>query len=485
MARSRSAPNDNSPRLRPVILSGGSGTRLWPLSRKLCPKQLLPLGSERSLFQDTVIRVADPNTFSPPVVVCNEEHRFIIAEQLQELDTGEATIILEPVGRNTAPAAALAAALAEREDPESLLLILPADHVVADTGAFVTAAELARHAAVDGWLVTFGILPRRPETGYGYIKRGAVLENQDEVYRVDQFIEKPDARKATSLLASDDYLWNSGMFLFRADVYLGELSRLQPDMIRMCRQAVDRGAADLDFFRPDAKAFSASPAESIDVAVMEHTDKAVVVPADMGWNDVGTWAALWEIGNKDSAGNVLVGDVLVEDVKSSYIRGDGCLVVAAGLDGVVLVATDDAVLATKLDHAQGVRNIVATLEKNARDEAVSHPTVVRPWGQFQTLDAGDRFQVKRITVKPGAALSLQKHKHRAEHWVVVRGTARVTLGKDVFDLQENQSTYIPVGEIHRLENCGGEPLELIEVQSGDYLGEDDIERIEDVYGRAE
>lgn len=483
MARGKSSARKSSPRIRPVILSGGSGTRLWPLSRKLYPKQLLPLFNERSLFQETVTRVTERGNLEPVFVVCNEEHRFMVAEQLQQLGETKSTIILEPIGRNTAPAAALAAIIAERKSPGSLLLILPADHAIADPEAFRTAIERSTSAAVDGALVTFGIRPDRPETGYGYIKKGDALDGRDNVYRVDRFIEKPSAAKAKALLTAGDCYWNSGMFLFRTDIYLDELGRFAPNILAACRRAVDRGRADSDFFRPDADAFANSPADSIDFAVMEHTERAVVVPADMGWSDVGSWSSLWELGDKDADGNVLIGDVMADKVRSSYIRSDDRLTVAIGLEDTVMVVTDDVVLAAKRDHAQHVRHLVAMLKKENRGEAVSHSTVYRPWGHYQSIGAGERFQVKRISVKPGAALSLQKHRHRAEHWVVVRGTGRVTKGKDVFDLEVNQSTFISAGEVHRLANRRDVPLEIIEVQIGDYLGEDDIERLEDVYGR--
>ncbi|MBI3706675.1 MAG: mannose-1-phosphate guanylyltransferase/mannose-6-phosphate isomerase [Proteobacteria bacterium] len=466
----------------PVILSGGAGTRLWPLSRELYPKQLLPLVSPHSLLQETARRVAKA-PYAAPLIVCNEEHRFIIAEQLRQLAIKPRAIVLEPIARNTAPAAAAAAVMLAEADPQALMLVLPSDHVIADTAAFDRAVAAAAAAARQGRLVTFGITSTLPETGYGYIRRGAALDGLPGVFAVDRFVEKPDLKTAQGYLAEGKWSWNSGMFLFPAALFLDELIRLELSMVGAARIAVGAATRDLDFVRLSRDAFAGAPAKSIDVAVMERTKKAAVVPANLGWSDVGAWSALWEIGAKDAAGNVVIGDVMAEDTRNSYLRSDRGLLAAVGLDDVVVVATQDVVLAAAKDRVQDVRKIVEKLKLQKRSEAVSHPVVYRPWGSYQTIDLGPRFQVKRITVKPGAKLSLQKHAHRAEHWVVVSGTACVTCDDKLFTLQANASTYIPLGAVHRLENPGSEPLDVIEVQSGGYLGEDDIVRLEDSYGR--
>ena len=472
--------------IHPVILSGGAGTRLWPMSRTLYPKQLLPLAAEGSMLQETARRVAPGDGFAAPMVICNEAHRFIVAEQLRAASIAPAAIVLEPEGRNTAPAAAVAAELLAREDPGALMLVLPADHVIADEAAFAEAVGRAAGAAEAGALVTFGVAPSRPETGYGYIRRGAAMAaaGADGAFEVAEFVEKPDRATAESYLASGGDLWDSGMFLFRAERYRAELGRRRPEMVEACRRAVAGVEADMDFLRLEADAFRAAPADSIDFAVMEHTGDAAVVPAEMGWSDVGAWSALWEIGDKDANGNVVVGDVLTVDTHGAYIRSEAPLVAVIGLEDVVIVATEDAVLAAPRARVQEVRRLVDELKASGRPEPETHRTVYRPWGHYQTVDSGARFQVKRITVKPGAKLSLQKHAHRAEHWVVVRGTARVTRDDEIFDLEADQSAYIPLGAVHRLENPGAAPLELVEVQSGDYLGEDDIVRLEDTYGRS-
>ncbi|MBI3513786.1 MAG: mannose-1-phosphate guanylyltransferase/mannose-6-phosphate isomerase [Proteobacteria bacterium] len=472
--------------ITPVVLSGGSGTRLWPMSRTLFPKQLLPLASADSLLVDTARRLQAPQ-FGPPILVCNQEHRFIVAEQLREAGFERRAIVLEPIGRNTAPAAAIGALLVAQTTPEGLVLMAASDAVIADTAAFQRAVATGAEAARKGALVTFGITPTRPETGYGYIRfdaRGKKRGNGADCVPVAEFVEKPDQSTAEAYLKRGGYVWNSGMFLFRADRYLAELERFRPAIVAACRRAVAEAETDLDFLRLGQAAFAGCPAESIDYAVMEKTADAMVVPVSMGWNDIGSWGALWDIGDKDAAGNVVIGDVLLEDVRNSYVRTeDGKLVAAIGLDDIVLVITDDAVLAARRDRAQDVKRVVERLKLANRPEADVHTTVYRPWGSYQSVDAGARFQVKRLVVNPGAKLSAQMHHHRAEHWVVVHGTAKVLRGEDTVLLSENQSIYIPIGTVHRLENPGKVPLHLIEVQSGSYLGEDDIVRFQDDYGR--
>ncbi len=466
----------------PVILSGGSGTRLWPLSRALYPKQLLPLVTDKTMLQETVLRLAGIEDLGPVCCICNEQHRFLVAEQLREVTGSLGGIILEPVGRNTAPAAAVAAihALSKFQDP--LLLLLPADHVIRDTAALSRAVAEGYPAAASGALVTFGIVPSGPETGYGYIRAETGSDNHS-CRPVLEFVEKPDLATAERYVQSGGYFWNSGMFLFRADVFLEELEHSNPAMLDSCRMAYRKAAADLDFLRLDREAFSASPSDSIDYAVMEKTSRAVVVPLDAGWNDVGAWSALWELNEHDAANNVLKGDVLVHDVRNSYIHATSRLVAVVGLEDQIIVETPDAVLVASRDRVQDVKAIVRQLDASKRSEAETHLRVYRPWGTYETVDLADRFQVKRIVVKPGAALSLQKHYHRAEHWIVVKGTALITVGEKDITLCEDQSTYIPMGTLHRLENPGKIPLELIEVQTGSYLGEDDIVRFDDRYGR--
>jgi len=479
----------------PVILSGGAGTRLWPLSRELYPKQLLPLAGRHTMLQETLLRLQGLEA-GPPLVVCNEEHRFLVAEQLRQLEIESPLVILEPVGRNTAPAVAVAAlqALAGGDDP--LLLILPADHVIRDRAAFQQAVLAGADCAERGSLVTFGVVPDKPETGYGYIRAGERLEIASQALAsgtpepsslvpraIADFVEKPDAATAQAYLASGEYTWNSGMFLFRASRYLEELEKFAPEMLSACRRAHAGAAADLDFLRLDREAFAASPADSIDYAVMEKTLAAVVLPLAAGWNDVGSWSALWEVGEQDADGNICRGEVLSEGSRDCYLYSSGRIVAAVGLVDHVVVETADAVLVAAKSQVQEVKKIVERLKREHRPEALLHRRVSRPWGAYEGVDAGERFQVKRITVHPGAKLSLQLHHHRAEHWVVVKGTARVTCGDQVRIISENESTYIPLGVSHRLENPGKVPLEIIEVQSGSYLGEDDIVRIEDQYGR--
>ncbi len=470
--------------IHPVVLSGGVGSRLWPLSRELTPKQLLPLANAKTLLQETAARVAVPDLFASPLVICNAAHRFIVAEQLREVDASPQAIVLEPEGRNTAPAAAVAAIMLERRFGDALLMVLPSDHVIAEQSGFLEAARTAAAAARSGALVTFGMAPHRPETGYGYIRKGGAWDGIAGCFIVERFVEKPEAPAAKAMLKEGGWLWNSGMFLFSAQDYLAELDRHSPGIVDACRAAVERGAEDLDFFRLDHDAFAESPADSIDYAVMEKTDAAAVVPADVGWSDIGSWSALWEIGEKDEQGNVLKGRVMAQDSGNSYLRSEDQLLAVIGVRDMVVVATEDAILVAPLDRAQDVKRVVDRLKLEGSDLHVSHVKVVRPWGSYQSIDSGHHFQVKQLTVKPGARLSLQSHRRRAEHWVVVEGQARVTRGEEVFDLGPNQSTYIPVGTRHRLENPGQDILRVIEIQSGDYLGEDDIERFDDVYGRA-
>ncbi|AHY60394.1 mannose-1-phosphate guanylyltransferase/mannose-6-phosphate isomerase [Stenotrophomonas rhizophila] len=464
--------------LLPVILSGGSGTRLWPLSREAYPKQFLALAGEQTMLQATWQRVA-PIAGRAPLVVANEEHRFVAAEQLQQLGVQPQAILLEPVGRNTAPAIAVAALEATRDGDDAVLLVLPSDHVIADEEAFRAAVLRAMPAARSGKLVTFGIVPTGPETGYGYIKAGAA----GDVRPVDRFVEKPDADTAQQYVQSGEYFWNSGMFLFKASRYLAELERFNPAMLAASRTAWQQARRDADFTRLDKDAFTAVPSDSIDYAVMEKTADAVVVALDAGWNDVGSWTALRDVSAQDADGNAHHGDVIAIDCHNTYAYGER-LIALVGLDDVIVVETDDAVMVGRSDRMQEIKQVVSRLKAAGRPEATWHRKVYRPWGAYDSIDHGERFQVKRITVKPGATLSLQMHHHRAEHWIVVSGTAEVTRGDDVLLLTENQSTYIPLGVTHRLKNPGKLPLELIEVQSGSYLGEDDIVRFEDTYGRA-
>ncbi|MFK8051072.1 MAG: mannose-1-phosphate guanylyltransferase/mannose-6-phosphate isomerase [Halioglobus sp.] len=468
--------------LIPVLLSGGVGSRLWPVSREAHPKQFLPLASELSMLQDTLKRTSDLQAANP-IVVCNEDHRFMVAEQLRQLKLSAGSLILEPQGRNTAPAVALAALKAVAIDADAIMLVLPADHLIQDVPSFVTTIQRALPLATEGQLMTFGVVPTQPETGYGYIKCGA--SKGEKLYALDRFVEKPDLATAREYLASGDFLWNSGMFLLSANTYLEELGRLAPQILEICKESMSKATTDLDFIRPDKDSFLACPSDSIDYAVMEKTDRGAVVSLDCGWSDVGAWSALWDVAAKDSRGNASVGDVMLDNCHNSYFRSDSRLVAATGVENLVVVETSDAILVADREKVQDVKQIVNRLKAEQRSEALLHRRVYRPWGSYESLVSADRFQVKRIIVNPGATLSLQMHHHRAEHWIMVHGTAEVTCEDKVFMLQEDESTYIPLGHKHRLANPGRIPLELIEVQSGAYLGEDDIVRFEDVYGRSE
>jgi mannose-1-phosphate guanylyltransferase / mannose-6-phosphate isomerase len=466
--------------LVPVILSGGAGTRLWPLSREMYPKQLLALTGKRTMLQDTALRLAGIAGAAPPVVVCNEAHRFTVAEQLRALDIPASAILLEPAGRNTAPAVALAAFRAQQIDPDATLVVAPADHVIRDARKFQAAAEVAAGLARDGKLVTFGIVAHAPETGYGYIRRG---EGAGPAYPVAQFIEKPPLDLAAQFVASGDYFWNSGMFVFKASRYLAELLAYAPDILEASRAAFDAAKTDLDFVRIDKAAFEKCRSESIDYAVMEKTRDAVVLPLDAGWSDVGSWSSLFDALPADEEGNVLQGDVLVHDTHDCYVHSTSRLVAAVGMDDHVIVETKDAILVAPKGRVQDVKELVAKIKKAGRSEFSLHREVFRPWGSYDSIDNGERFQVKRLSVKPGGVLSLQMHHHRAEHWIVVQGTARITCNDKTFLLSENESTYIPIGATHRIEKPGKMPLHIVEVQSGSYLGEDDIVRFEDNYDR--
>lgn len=470
----------------PVILAGGTGTRLWPLSRKLYPKQLIPLVDELTLVQNTVRRLNGLEDIGAPIIICNEEHRFMIAEQMRAIGVTPQRIILEPLGRNTAPAVAVAALTVANDNPDAILLVLPADHLIHDREDFFEAVNTAARLAKRGRLVTFGIVPCSPETGYGYIRKGAEIDDTAtglSAAAIDRFVEKPDLPTAQAYVDSGEYLWNSGMFVFQGQTVLDEMLVYAPEVVEACREALATGTRDLDFFRLGKDAFARCPEDSIDYAVMERTSKGAVVSLASGWNDLGSWDALWQDGCKDDNGNVTKGDVLLHDVHNSYLHAETRLLAAVGLENHIVVETSDAVLISPRDRVQDVKKLVDKLKADKRIEAVSHTKVYRPWGNYESIDVGDRYQVKRIVVLPGQVLSLQKHYHRAEHWVVVRGTAVVTRDAEEILLQENESVYLPLGAVHRLANPGKILLELIEVQVGSYLGEDDIVRFEDVYGR--
>ena len=469
--------------ITPVIMAGGSGTRLWPLSRQLNPKQFLKLFGERTMLQETMERLHG-SPCSSPIVVCHEEHRFLAGEQMLEIGIKEFSIILEPCPRNTAPAIALAAIHALANEENAMLLVLPADHVIADEGAFRKAVMDALPGAQDGRLVTFGTVPERPETGYGYIERGKEHEGGSSIYKVASFREKPDEETARAYIDSGVYYWNSGMFLFQAKTYLEELQRHASKVYEACTKAMQRTEKDLDFIRIENEAFELSPSISIDYAVMEKTDLASVVPLDAGWSDIGSWSALWEACEQNEENNFILGDVKTIDTENCLVRAENKLVATIGVKDLVVVETKDAVLVAHRDHVQKVKDLVEDIKQNGRHEHLNQREVFRPWGSYDSLETGERFQVKRIIVKPGARTSLQMHHHRAEHWIVVKGSAKVTIDGETVFLTENESTYIPVGKAHSLENPGKIPLELIEVQSGSYLGEDDIVRFEDRYGRA-
>ncbi|MCM8857210.1 MAG: mannose-1-phosphate guanylyltransferase/mannose-6-phosphate isomerase [Candidatus Thiodiazotropha sp.] len=467
----------------PVILSGGSGTRLWPLSRSAYPKQFIPLIDDHSLFQETVERMSAIPDVGDVLVVCNEEHRFMVAEQIRQLDMKPSGIMLEPVGRNTAPAIACAALHAKSLDENAVLLVTPSDHIIRDNERFNEAILTGLNSIGNGSLVTFGIVPDKPETGYGYIRKES-KGSTNSAYPVAEFVEKPDLETAKTYLASGDFYWNSGMFVFKAEAYLAELELFFPEILQAARKAYEANRPDMDFLRLDREAFAACPAESIDYAVMEKTDKSVVVPMDAGWNDVGSWSALADVAVVEgNNGNVIQGDVLVKDVSNSYLRSENRMIAGLGIDNLIVVETADAVLVADKSHVQDVKEIVEQLKSSGRCEHISHVRVYRPWGNYETVDECDRFKVKRIVVNPGASLSLQQHHHRAEHWVVVKGTAKITKGDKEMMLTEDQSVYIPLGTRHRLENPGLIPLEIVEVQTGSYLGEDDIVRFSDEYGR--
>jgi mannose-1-phosphate guanylyltransferase/mannose-6-phosphate isomerase len=468
----------------PVILSGGSGNRLWPLSRAAMPKQLLPLVTELSLLQETALRVSRLPGTASPMLVCNNDHRFLVAEQLRASGIKPHAIILEPAGRNTAPAAAIASLALIEKDPDAVLVLMPSDHVIENEAAFHSAVTAATEAASQGYIITFGLTPAYPATGYGYIERGPALDEPDDCHRIARFVEKPDQARAEQMIASGQYFWNSGIFVFSAARCIEEMRRLQPRLLDVCARSLRHAHSDLEFVRLDAEAFAAAPSISFDHAIMEHTQQGAVIPVDMGWSDVGSWKTLWEVRNKDMANNVIQGDVMSHNVSGTLIHAQDRMVAAIGVDDLVIVETKDAVLVAHKSAAQDVQVVVKRLQAAGRTEHLTHRRTYRPWGYFESIDEGERFQVKRLMVNPGAKLSLQMHHHRAEHWVVVKGTARIWRGDEVSLLTENQSTYIPIGTAHRLQNPGKVPLHIVEVQSGCYLGEDDIVRFDDIYDRA-
>ena len=467
--------------MKPVVLAGGTGSRLWPKSRAALPKQFLSLTSDSTMLQDTITRLNGTDA-EAPVFICNDAHRFLVAEQLRKKNIKHGGILLEPVGRNTAPAIALAALHATKNGEDPILLVLAADHLIKDQSAFHSAIIKAEALANEGKLVTFGIVPDQPHTGYGYIKAGNVL---NVGFEVADFVEKPELDTAKQYVESGDFFWNSGMFMFKASRYVEELSKYNPEILKICRRAIETEAPDLDFIRVDSEIFATCPDDSIDYAVMEKTDSAAMVPLDAGWSDVGSWTSLWETANKDGNGNVCVGDTILENTKNSYVNAEQRLVSVIGLEDVIVVETKDAVMVAHKDDAQSIKNVVNKLKAEKRPEFEFHREVFRPWGSYDSIDSGARFQVKRITVKPGEKLSVQMHHHRAEHWIVVSGSANVTIDDSTQLVTENESVYIPIGAVHALENPGKIPLELIEVQSGAYLGEDDIVRFSDRYGRVE
>jgi mannose-1-phosphate guanylyltransferase/mannose-6-phosphate isomerase len=467
----------------PVILSGGSGTRLWPLSRKQYPKQYLPLAGDNTMLQETILRLNGLDNLAEPIIVCNADHRFLVAEQCQQIGIKNPTILLEPVGRNTAPAIAAAALQSLKDLDGSMLLVLSADHVIQDIELFHQAINIASQQAQDGKLATFGIVPTNANTGYGYIKSSE--ENNNGAYKVEEFVEKPDLKTAQTYLEQGNYFWNSGMFMFKADVLIDELTTQSSDIVNSVNNAINNATQDLDFIRLDKQAFESSPSDSIDYALMEKSDNVVVVPLDAQWNDIGAWPALYDIGTKDTQGNVIKGDVITQDTTNTYINADHHMVAAIGVDNLIIIDTPDATFIATQDKAQEVKSIVESLQASGRCESIAHRKVYRPWGWYDSIESGEYFQVKRLHIRPSAKLSLQMHHKRAEHWVVVSGTATVTNGEQTLNLNKGESTYIPLGVTHGLENATNKPLEIIEVQSGTYLGEDDIVRFEDIYGRVQ
>ncbi|MDY0360176.1 MAG: mannose-1-phosphate guanylyltransferase/mannose-6-phosphate isomerase [Desulforegulaceae bacterium] len=468
--------------LIPVILAGGSGTRLWPLSRRLYPKQLIELTSDKTMLQETILRLENIENLSDPIIICNEEHRFMVAEQLRQINIKNPSIILEPVAKNTAPAIAAAAIKSLELDSDPTLIVLPADHYIGDMKNFKKSIKTGYEAAENDLVITFGIVPSSPETGYGYIKKGNQVS--EKVSMVEKFVEKPDLETAKKYLESGKYFWNSGMFIFKAKTIIQEFEKNSPEILKCSKKAVEKSSVDLDFMRLDRESFSLSPEDSIDYAIMEKTKRAAVIPISCKWNDLGSFEALWQTKEKDENNNVTYGDVYLSDVKNSLLHSTSRIVAAVGIENHVVIETSDAVLVASRDKVQDVKKIVEQLKKDNRNEPDIHKKVYRPWGNYETIDISERFQVKRLTVKPGEKLSAQKHHHRAEHWVVVRGTAVVTRGEDEILLKEDESIYIPLGTLHRLYNPGKIPLEIVEVQSGSYLGEDDIVRFDDIYGRS-